>query len=70
MMASERYALRILPAGRNDRVAEISARGGDVLTYIFCPREQDDVRAGLDALIRHDLETLEAGEFASKYDIP
>lgn len=33
--ASDMYRLKILPAGRDDRVAEISDREGNVVKYSF-----------------------------------
>lgn len=70
MNASERYRLKVLPAGRNDRVVEIADREGNVLKYIYCSHRLGTEAGGLDAVIRQDFETMDAFVFAAKYDIP
>ncbi len=70
MLAREKFTLRILPAGRDDRMAEISDTLGNVLRYIHCPHRLGDSTGGLDVDIRKDFQSLEANEFAKKYEIP
>ncbi|MCL6106787.1 MAG: hypothetical protein M1309_05505 [Actinobacteria bacterium] len=66
--AREKYGLRIIPAGRDDRIAEITDAGGKVIKLIFCPHSlAGPLEAARDKVIKHDWETMEAGEFASKY---
>lgn len=68
--ASERYQLRLLPAGRNDRVVEILDREGRLLKLIFCPCDlAAPLKERLDARVRHDYETMDAAAFARRYDI-
>lgn len=69
MDASDKYRLRILPAGRNDRVAEISDSEGNVLKYVFCPHRLGNNADGLDARIGEDLASMEAEEFAERYGV-
>jgi hypothetical protein len=69
--AKERYMLDILPAGRNDRVAEILDRSGNVLKLIYCPhRLADAVDEEADRVVRRDWENMDAEAFARKYEIP
>ncbi|MBE0429382.1 MAG: hypothetical protein IBX61_05875 [Thermoleophilia bacterium] len=70
MKAGEKYRLRILPAGRNSRMAELSDSSGIVLKYIYCAHNLSGDSDGLELLIRHDFESMEADEFAAKYDLP
>lgn len=69
MKASDRYRLKILPAGRNDRVAEISDQEGNVLKYIFCRYRLGNEAGGLETQLRQDHQTMEAQAFAEKYEI-
>ena len=70
MLASDKYLVRILPAGRNDRVAEISLIAGGVLKYIYCRRRLGNRALGLDDQILQDFNSLEADQFKAKYEIP
>lgn len=68
--AKTRYALKIFPAGRNDRVAEILDQEGNILRLIHCPHELgNSLEEQLDARIRNDWETMDASAFADKYRI-
>jgi hypothetical protein len=68
--ASGAYRIRILPAGRNDKVVEVSDPEGNVLKYIHSRYHlgNSEERREVDQ-VRLDYETLGAGEFAGKYGL-
>lgn len=68
--ARDLFHIRILPAGRNDKVVEVSDLGGNVLKYLHIRYqlgnsvEQREVEQ-----VKRDWENLKADEFARKYGI-
>lgn len=68
--ARKRYRLRLLPAGKNDRVVEIFDRGDRLLRLIFCPCDlAAPLEERLDSRVRRDFETMDAAAFAQRYGI-
>ena len=68
--ASEVFRLRVLPAGKNDRVVEISDAGGNVIKYLHMRyRLGNSVERRVAEEIRGDWQALSAAEFAVKYGI-
>ncbi len=69
--AREKYAVTIIPAGRDDRVARITDRSGNDIKLVFCRRTLAGAHGmELDEVIKHDLETMSAADFARKYGLP
>ncbi len=69
--ASEKYAVKIVPAGRDDRVARITDLNGKDIKLIFCRRAlAGALGMQLDEVIMRDLETMSAADFARKYRLP
>ncbi|MHB1361125.1 MAG: hypothetical protein ACYCW5_00810 [Thermoleophilia bacterium] len=68
--ASGAYRLRVLPAGKNDKVVEVSDRMGNIIKYLHSRYSLGNSaeRRGV-AEIRSDWETLSAREFAGKYHL-
>lgn len=68
--ASEAYHLRILPAGKNDRVIEISDPKGNVIKYLHSRYHLGNSaeRRAVEE-IKEDWQALSAREFAAKYGI-
>lgn len=68
--AKSRYQLKILPAGKNDRVVEISDSEGHPLKYVYCPRRlgrsSEDY---LDLRMQKDWESMDADEYTAKYSL-
>ncbi|MFA6002310.1 MAG: hypothetical protein WC828_09420 [Thermoleophilia bacterium] len=68
--AKTRYRLKILPAGKNDRVVEISGSDGSPVKYVFCPhrlgKSSEDF---LDIRMQKDWESMDADEFETKYSL-
>lgn len=69
MKASEKFRIRVLPAGRDDRTVEVTDGDGRVLKYIYCQHRVGNDIAGLDADVVHDWEKMDADEFVAKYEI-
>ncbi|MFA5801763.1 MAG: hypothetical protein WC911_04725 [Thermoleophilia bacterium] len=66
--AKARYLLKVLPAGKNDRVVEISDGEGRTLKYVYCPRGLEKTSEDyLDLLIKEDWENMDADQFTAKY---
>ena len=68
MRARDRYRVRVLPAGADDRMVEVSGPEGEV-KYLYCPHPLAGEAAGREEEIRRDLEALDAEAFAKKYGI-
>lgn len=68
--ACDLFHIRILPAGRNDKVVEVSDLDGNALKYLHARYqlgnsvEQREVEQ-----VKRDWENLKADEFARKYEI-
>ena len=68
--ASRIYRRRVLPAGKNDKVVEISDTRGNVIKYLHSrywmanSSERRDV-----AEIKSDYQSLSANEFSEKYHL-
>ncbi|MCL4472343.1 MAG: hypothetical protein M1455_00160 [Actinobacteria bacterium] len=64
------YRLRVLPAGKNDKVVEVSDAKGNIIKYLHSryslgnSSERRDV-----AKIKSDYESLSASEFSEKYHL-
>ncbi len=68
--AKSRFRIKVLPAGRNDRVVEISDSGGHPLKYVHCPRRLGNSGEDcLDRRILKDWESMDADEFSSRYSV-
>ena len=68
--ARSRFRLKVLPAGKNDRVVEIADSGGRPLKYVHCPhRLGDSGEVYLDLQIMKDWESMDADEFSKRYSV-
>ena len=69
--ARSRFRLRVLPAGKNDRVVEIADSDGHPLKYVHCPRwlgnSDEDY---LDRRIFMDWENMDSDAFSTRYSVP
>ena len=66
--AKKQFQIKIFPAGRNDRVVEISDSSGHPLKYVHCRRRLGGSREEyLDRIILNDWENDTADDFAHKY---
>lgn len=66
--ARDRYRLRVLPAGRNDRVVEINDVDGRVLGRVYSAHDLvTDVEELPEQRVRNDWESMSAREFRKKY---
>jgi len=68
--AERAYRIRILPAGKNDKVIEVSDMEGNVIKFLHSyyrlgnATERREVEQ-----VRHDWQTLDATDFARKYGL-
>lgn len=69
--AKSKFQLRILPAGKNDRMVEISDATGNPLKYVHSShRLGNSEDEYLDQRMLRDWETMDADAFATRYGIP
>ena len=68
--ACEAYRLRVLPAGKNDKVVEVSDSKGDIIKYLHSRyRFGNSVERRAVQQIKEDWQSMDADEFADKYGI-
>lgn len=68
--AKDVYMIRIIPAGRNDRVIEVQDSSGRSIKYIHSRHFlASSVDMWEDERVKDDLETLDADSFAQKYNL-
>lgn len=68
--ARDLFHIRILPAGRNDKVVEVSGLDGNVLKYLHMRYHLgNSVEQRVVEQVKRDWENLKADEFARKYEM-